>query len=62
VVNGGREIVSITIDPEFLKSEGLEMAQDAIVGVANAGLKKAGEALDAHMDKVTGGVKVAGLY
>jgi nucleoid-associated protein EbfC len=61
VVNGGRELVSVSVDPEFLKSEGLEMVQDAIVGVVNAGLHKANEALEAHMDKVTGGVKVPGV-
>lgn len=62
VVNGARELVSVTVDPEFLKSEGLEMVQDAIVGVVNAGLNKANEQLEAEMEKVTGGMKIPGVY
>ena len=62
VANCGREIVSITVDPEFAKTEELSMLQDAIVGVVNAALKKASDTLDAEMDKVTGGVKVPGVY
>jgi DNA-binding YbaB/EbfC family protein len=62
VANCGREIVSIQVDPEFFKSEDLEMVQDAIVGVVNAALAKAGEQLDAEMDKATGGMKVPGMY
>ena len=62
VVNGARELVSVSIDPEFLKTEGLEMVQDAIVGVVNAGLNKANEQLEAEMEKVTGGMKIPGVY
>lgn len=61
VANCGRELVSIQIDPEFLKSEGLEMVQDAIVGVVNAALNKANEQLEAEMEKVTGGMKIPGV-
>ena len=61
VVNGGREIVSIYIDPEFLKSEELGLVQDALVVVVNAALTKSNEQLEAHMDKVTGGVKIPGM-
>jgi hypothetical protein len=38
------------------------MVQDAIVGVANAALQKATTALDAEMEKVTGGAKVPGVF
>lgn len=62
VANGGREVVSVAIDPEFLKSEDLAMVQDAIVGVVNAALTKASEQLDAEMDKVSGGLKIPGVY
>lgn len=63
VANCGREVVSITVDPEFFKSEGIEMVQDAIVGVVNAALRKANEVLDAEMEKATGGMKMPpGVY
>src|SRR3954447_13072024 len=60
VANGAREIVSIHIDPEFLKSEDLGLVQDALVGVVNAALTKSNEQLEAHMNQVTGGVKIPG--
>lgn len=62
VANGGREVVSISIDPEFLKSEDPALVQDALVGVINEALSKAGAALDAEMEKVTGGMKIPGLF
>lgn len=61
VVNGGRELVAITIDPEFLKTEDAGMVQDALVGVVNAALTRSGEQLEAHVKTVTGGVKIPGM-
>lgn len=61
VVNGGGEVVSITIDPELLKEEGLEMVQDLIVAATNAALTKSTEMVDAELEKVTGGLKIPGL-
>lgn len=61
VVNGGREIVSIAVDPEFLKSEDIGLIQDALVGVVNAALAKSNEQLEAHMETVSGGVKIPGM-
>jgi DNA-binding YbaB/EbfC family protein len=60
-VNGGGEIVSITIAPELLKQEDISMVQDLIVAATNAALKKSQEMLEAEIEKVTGGVKIPGL-
>jgi DNA-binding YbaB/EbfC family protein len=60
-VNGGGELVSITIAPELLKQEDLGMVQDLIVAATNAALKKSQEMLEAEIEKVTGGVKIPGL-
>lgn len=61
VVNGGQELVSITIDPELLKEEDLGMVQDLIVAAVNAGLTKSHEMVEAEIEKVTGGVTIPGL-
>jgi DNA-binding YbaB/EbfC family protein len=61
VANGGRELVSLTIDPELLKDEDLQMVQDLIVAASNAALNKATEMVDAELEKVTGGLKIPGL-
>ncbi|MCB9592216.1 MAG: YbaB/EbfC family nucleoid-associated protein [Sandaracinaceae bacterium] len=61
VANGGRELVSIVIDPKLLESEGLDMVQDLVVAATNAALNKATEMVDAELEKVTGGMKIPGL-
>lgn len=61
VVNGGRELVSVTIDPELLKGEDLSMVQDLVVAATNAALTKANEMIEAEVEKVSGGVRVPGL-
>ncbi len=61
VANGGLEIVKITVAPELLSGESLEMAQDLLVAGVNAALKKAQEMLDAEIEKVTKGIKMPGV-
>ncbi len=61
VANGGLEIVKVTIAPELLTGESLEMAQDLLVAGVNAALKKAQEMLDAELEKVTKGIKMPGV-
>ena len=60
-VTYARKVVKLEIDPEFLKSEGLELALDGVVAAANQALDDAGKAMDAELDKVTGGVKIPGM-
>ncbi|MBL8603233.1 MAG: YbaB/EbfC family nucleoid-associated protein [Myxococcales bacterium] len=55
-----REVVRIEIDPAFL-AEDREFALDAAVGTINAALKKASDAMEAELNKVTGGVKIPGV-
>jgi DNA-binding YbaB/EbfC family protein len=62
VANGGRELVSLKIDPEVLKGDDADLIHDLIVSAVNAALKKAGDMVDAELEKVTGGVKVPGLF
>lgn len=57
----GGKIARIEIDPEFLKSEGLELALDSAVAAINAALDLADKGMEAELAKVTGGVKIPGL-
>jgi DNA-binding YbaB/EbfC family protein len=52
---------SITIDPEFLAGEGLEMALDAVVAATNSALETADKLVEAEINKVTGGIKIPGM-
>jgi nucleoid-associated protein EbfC len=55
------KVRSITIDPEFLASEGIEMALDAVVAATNAALDTADKLVEAEISKVTGGIKIPGM-
>ncbi len=61
-VNGAKELVKISIAPELLKGEDLSMVEDLIVAAVNAGNQKATEFVDAELEKVTGGLKIPGLF
>ena len=52
---------SITIDPEFLAGEGLEMALDAVVAATNSAMEIADKLVEAEINKVTGGIKIPGM-
>ena len=41
--------------------EGLEMALDAVVTAVNSGIEQADKAMEAELEKVTGGVKIPGV-
>lgn len=55
------KIRKVTIDPEFLASEGIEMALDAVVAAANNALEVADKRVEAEVNKITGGVKMPGM-
>jgi DNA-binding YbaB/EbfC family protein len=55
------KVRAIAIDPEFLKSEGLELALDAVVAAANSALDEADKIVDAEVKKITGGIKLPGM-
>lgn len=61
VVTCEGKVRSITIDPAFLASEGLEMALDAVVAATNTALADADKLVESEVNKVTGGIKMPGM-
>ncbi len=60
-VTYGRKVTRIEVDPEFVKNEGLELSLDAVVAAVNSGIEQADKAMEAELEKVTGGVKIPGV-
>lgn len=58
VVNGKKELESLSINPEALDPDDLEMLQDMIVAAVNEGLRKVEEMIASEMQKVTGGMNL----
>ena len=57
-VNGKKEVVSITIKPEAVDPEDVEMLQDVVVSAVNEALRQAGDAMEKGMSSVTGGLNL----
>ena len=56
-----RKVSRIEVDPDFLKTEGLELALDSACAAINSALEEAEKKMEAELAKVTGGAKIPGL-
>ena len=61
VINGTKQLQSITIDPEVVSKEDVEMLQDLIVAAFNDAARKVDEQLGQSMSGLMGGLKIPGL-
>lgn len=62
VVSGKRELLRVTIAPEAVDPDDVEMLQDMVVAAANEALRKADAEQAASMSKLTGGLNLGGLF
>lgn len=62
VVNGNKNLVSLTLSPDAVDPEDVEMLQDLIVTAVNDAMKKVDEMTEKELDKVTGGLKLPGMF
>ena len=60
-VNGKKEVTNITIKPEAVDPEDVEMLQDLIISAVNEALRQAEEAMDGKMNALTSGLGLSGL-
>ena len=60
-VNGGKQLLSLTIDPEVVKDGDVEMLQDLILAAVNDAQRKADEAISTQMSGMMGGMKLPGM-
>ena len=57
-VTGKRELVSLTIDPEAVDPEDVEMLQDMIVAAVNEAIRSAETDMADNMRQITGGLNL----
>lgn len=60
VASGKKEIKSITIKPDVVDPDDVEMLQDLIMAAVNESLRMAEEMVSKEMGKVTGGLNIPG--
>ena len=61
VINGAKQVQSITIDPEVVSKDEIEMLQDLIAAAVNDAVRKVDEQLGQSMSGLLGGLKIPGL-
>lgn len=62
VANGRQEILALKIDPEVVNPEDTEMLQDLVLAAVNDALNRSREMVSDEMAKLTGGMKIPGLF
>jgi DNA-binding YbaB/EbfC family protein len=61
VVNGAKQVQSITIDPTVVSKDDVEMLQDLIAAAVNDAVRKVDEQLGQSMSGLLGGLKIPDL-
>ena len=62
VVNGKHELKALTIDPEAVDPDDVEMLQDMVIAAVNEAMREASETCEREMGKLTGGMSIPGLF
>lgn len=61
VMNGKHNIKSVTIDPEVVDPEDVEMLQDLVLAAVNQANEKVQEMQSEQMSSITGGMNLPGM-
>lgn len=60
-VSGKHEVLSVSIKPEVVDPEDVEMLEDLIIASLNEAIRKATETMDKEMSSLTGGLNIPGF-
>ena len=61
IVNGHKHVLKITIDPEAVSKDDVEMLQQMIVAAMNDALRKVDDELKSRIGGLVGGLGIPGL-
>jgi DNA-binding YbaB/EbfC family protein len=61
VVDGAQRIHSVTISPEVINAEDVEMLQDLVMTAVNEAIQKSQELAASRLSGITGGLKLPGM-
>ena len=60
-VSGKKELKALTIQPDAVDPQDVEMLQDLVISAVNEALRQADEAMNNSMNSFTGGLNIPGL-
>lgn len=61
-INGKKEILSISIEPEIVDPDDIETLSDILVAAVNEAIKRVDDTNNAEMSKITGSVGFPGMF
>ena len=61
-VNSKHKVTALTIKPEVVDPEDVEMLADLVTAAVNEAIRQAADTAEAEMSKVTGGLNMPGLF
>ncbi len=61
-MSGGKQLLSLKIDPEVVSKDDVEMLQDLILAAINDAHRKVDEALQQQLGGMMGGMKIPGMF
>ena len=61
-VNGKHEVVNLTINPEAVDPDDVEMLQDMVIAAVNEAMRTADAEAAQNMSRLTGGMNLGGLF
>ena len=62
VVTLGRNVKRIQLDKELLSTEDLDLVLDGVCAAVNQAIEQADKQMEVELDRVTGGVKIPGVF
>jgi len=62
VMDGMKKLHKVTIDPEVVSKDDVEMLQDLVLAAVNDAHRKVEEALSQQMSGMMGGLKIPGMF
>jgi hypothetical protein len=62
MVNGKNELLELKINREVVDPEEIDMLQDLIIAAVNDALRRSQEMVSEEMAKISGGMKIPGLF
>ena len=62
VVNGSKQIERLTIDPEVVSKDDVEMLQDLILAAVNDAQRKVDDEVSRLVGGMMGGMKIPGMF
>lgn len=61
-MTGKKTIKSLTIKPDVVNADDVEMLQDLVISAVNESIARIEEVTEEEMSKITGGVSLPGLF